>query len=71
VIIETPPSDETNLGDDPAQLCRIDDAIEAHLRHMHEEKEEAKMALKKAQEDIIEQCQVAKKEKEDLQTKFE
>jgi hypothetical protein len=34
-----PPSDETELGDEPAQLHRIADATEAHLRRMQEEKE--------------------------------
>jgi hypothetical protein len=32
------PSEETYLGDELAQLCRIADAIEAHLCCMQEEK---------------------------------
>jgi hypothetical protein len=33
-----PPSEEPELGDKPAQLCRIADATEAHLHHAQEEK---------------------------------
>jgi hypothetical protein len=32
-------SEEVELGDEPAQLRRIADAIEAHLHHVQEEKE--------------------------------
>jgi hypothetical protein len=28
-----PPSEETELGDDPTQLCRLADATKAHLFH--------------------------------------
>jgi hypothetical protein len=49
-----PPSEETELGDEPAQLHRIADATEAHLRRMQEEKEQATVALKQAQEEVIE-----------------
>jgi hypothetical protein len=49
-----PPSNETELGYEPTQLCRIAYVTEAHLRHMQEEKEKATVALKKAQEEVIE-----------------
>jgi hypothetical protein len=32
------PSERTELGDEPAQLCRIADATEAHLHCVQEEK---------------------------------
>jgi hypothetical protein len=66
-----PPSEETELGDEPAQLRRIVDATEAHLRRVQEEKEQATVALKQAQEEVIEQRRVAQQEKDDLQIKFE
>jgi hypothetical protein len=47
------------LGDEPAQLRRIANVTEAHLHHMKEEKEQATVALKQAQEEIIEKSQVA------------
>jgi hypothetical protein len=50
---------------------RIADATEAHLRRTQEEKEQATVALKQAQEEVIEQRRVAQQEKDDLQTKFE
>jgi hypothetical protein len=42
----------------------------ATTRRMHEDKEHATVALKQAQEEVIEQRRVAQ-EKDDLQTKFE
>jgi hypothetical protein len=66
-----PPSDETELGDEPAQLRRIADATEARLRHVQEEKDQATMALKQAQEEVIEKCRVVQQEKVSLQMKFE
>jgi hypothetical protein len=66
-----PPPEEPELGDEPTQLRRIADATEAHLRRMQEEKEQASVALKQAQEEIIEKRRVAQQEKDDLQTKFE
>jgi hypothetical protein len=39
VVSTTPPSSEgIDLGDEPAQLCRIADVTEAHLHHVQEEK---------------------------------
>jgi hypothetical protein len=66
-----PPSEEKELGEEPAQLRRIADATEAHFRCVQEEKEQATVALKQAQEEVIEQCRVAQQEKDDLQIKFE
>jgi hypothetical protein len=59
------------LGDEPSQLCRLDDATEAHLHRAQEEKEQTTVAMKQAQEEIVEKRRVAQKEKEDLQAKFE
>jgi hypothetical protein len=66
-----PPSEEPELGDEPAQLHRIVDATEAHLRRAQEEKEQATVALKQAQQEMVEQRRVAQQEKDDLHTKFE
>jgi hypothetical protein len=66
-----PPPEEPELGDEPAQLRRIADATEAHLHRVQEEKEQATVALKQAQEEIIEKRRVAQQEKDDLQIKFE
>jgi hypothetical protein len=44
---------------------------EAHLRHAQEEKEQAMVALKQAQEAVIEQRRIAQQEKASLQSKFE
>jgi hypothetical protein len=54
-----PPSEELDLGDEPAQLCILNDAIEAYLRRAQEEKEQALVALKKSQEEMVEQRRVA------------
>jgi hypothetical protein len=65
-----PPSKEIALGDECAQLRRIADVTEAHLRRVQEENEQATVALKQAQEEVIEKCRVAQQEKDDLQAKF-
>jgi hypothetical protein len=44
-----PPSEEPELGDEPAQVHRIVDVTKASLRLAQEEKEHATVALKKAQ----------------------
>jgi hypothetical protein len=55
VVSTAPPSSEgTKLGDEPAQLHRIADGTEAHLRHVQEEKEQATEALKQVKEESIE-----------------
>jgi hypothetical protein len=58
------------LGDDLAQIHRIADATEDNLHCVQEEKEQATVALKHAQEEVIEKHRVAQKEKDDLQIKF-
>ena len=45
-----PPSEEPELGDEPAQLRRLDDATEAHLCRAQDEKYQATTTLKQAQE---------------------
>jgi hypothetical protein len=66
-----PPSEETELGDEPTQLHRLADVTEACLRRAQEEIEQATVALKQAQEEVIEKRQVAQQEKVSLQSKFE
>jgi hypothetical protein len=53
-----PSSEETKLGDEPDQLCRIEDATEDRLPRIQEEKEQATEALKQAQEESIEKLRV-------------
>jgi hypothetical protein len=59
------------VGDEPVQLRKIADTVEAHLRKEEEATVQATQALKKAQEDIIEQRQAAQQEKDALQVKFD
>jgi hypothetical protein len=59
------------LGDEPAQLCRLADAVEACLHRAQEETEQATQTLKQVQGEIIEQRRVAKQEKVAIQAKFE
>jgi hypothetical protein len=49
-----PPSEAPELGYEPAQLCRLADATEAHLHHAQEETEQATEALKQVQKVVIE-----------------
>ena len=65
------PSGEQELGDEPAQLCCLADAIEARLRWAHEEIEQATQDLTQVQGVLVEQCWVAEHEKISLQTKFD
>jgi chromosome segregation ATPase len=48
-----------DLGDEPVQLHRLADAIEAWIQGVQEEKEQAIESLKKEKEDILEQLQFA------------
>jgi hypothetical protein len=66
-----PPSEEPELGDEPAQLRRLADVTEARLHRAQAEKDQATVALKQAQEEVIEQCRIAQQEKDALQAKFE
>jgi hypothetical protein len=71
-ISTTPlPEGTTKEGDESVQLRKIVDTVEVCLRHAQEEKAQATQALKKAQEEIIEQRQAAQQEKNALQEKFE
>jgi hypothetical protein len=65
------PSEEPELGDEPTQLCIIAYAIEARLHCTQKEKEQATLALKQAQEEVIEKCRIAQQEKAAFQSKFE
>jgi hypothetical protein len=49
-----PPSEETELGDEPTQLHRLANATKAHLCYAQEEIEQATVALKQAQEEVVE-----------------
>jgi hypothetical protein len=59
------------LGDEPAQLRRLVDAVEAHLQRTQEETAQATQALKQVRGIIIEQQRVVEQEKVSLQAKFE
>jgi hypothetical protein len=52
-------SGELELGDEPAQLHRLADVVEAHLHHAQEEEEQATQTLKQVQGDIVEQRRIA------------
>jgi hypothetical protein len=70
-VSTAPPSTENvELGDDPTQLRKLADATETRLCRVQEEKEQATNALRQEKESL-EQLRVVKKEKYDLQTKFE
>ena len=64
-------SEGVELGDEPTQLRRIENAIEGHLHRVQEEKEHATEALNKENEESLEKRRVAQQEKHDLQAKFE
>jgi hypothetical protein len=72
-LVSTVPlsSGEPELGDEPAQLHRLADVVEARLRHAQEEAEQATRTLKQVQGDIVEQRRIAEQEKVSLQAKFE
>jgi hypothetical protein len=65
------PEGTTEVGEELVQLCKIVDTVEVCLRHAQEEKEQVTQALKKVQEEIIEQRQATQQEKDALQAKFE
>jgi hypothetical protein len=48
-------SGESELGDEPTQLHRLVDAVEACLHHAQEEVEQDNQTLNKVQGDIVEQ----------------
>jgi cell division septum initiation protein DivIVA len=51
-------SEELELGDEPTQLRRLVDVIEAHLRRAQEETEQATQALKQVQERLAQLVQL-------------
>jgi hypothetical protein len=65
------PSGEPELGDEPAQLRRLADATEAHLRRAQEETEQATQGLEASARSNSRTTRVAEQEKVSLQTKFE
>jgi hypothetical protein len=64
------PSREPELGDDPTQLYRLVDTVEAVLRRAQEEIEQATQALNQVQGVLIEQHNATEQEKIALQAKF-
>jgi hypothetical protein len=54
------PSGEPELGDEPAQLHRLADTVEAHLRRAQEETEQATQALVQVQGVLVEQRQASR-----------
>jgi len=46
------------LGDEPSQLRRLSDVIEARLQKIQEEKDKATEALKQEKEEVLEQLRV-------------
>jgi hypothetical protein len=61
----------TEAGDESVQLRKIVDIVEVHLQKEEEVTAQATQALKKAQEEIIEQCRAPHQEKEAIQDKFD
>jgi uncharacterized protein YabN with tetrapyrrole methylase and pyrophosphatase domain len=59
------------LGDEPTQLHRLADIVEARLRRAQEQIEQATQALKKVQGILVEQCNAAEHEKISLQVNFD
>jgi hypothetical protein len=64
--LETP-----ELGDEPAQLHRIADTVEAHLRRAQEETTQATQALAQVQKDLEDQRSAAEWENLALQVKWD
>jgi chromosome segregation ATPase len=65
------PSGEPELGDEPAQLHRLADTVEARLRRAQEETEQATQALTQVQGVLVEQRRAAEQENISLQAKFD
>jgi hypothetical protein len=62
---------EPELGDAPAQLHRLADTVEAHLRRAQEETDQDTQAFTQLQGVRFEQCQAVEQENIDLQSKFD
>jgi hypothetical protein len=65
------PLETPELGDEPAQLHRITDTVEAHLRRAQEETTQATQALAQVQGDLVEQRSTAERENLALQAKWD
>jgi hypothetical protein len=61
----------SELGDEPAQLHRIADTVEACLRRAQEETTQATQALAQVQKDLEEKCSAAEWENISLQAKWD
>jgi hypothetical protein len=59
------------VDDEPAQLHRIADTVEARLRRAQEETTQATQALAQLQKDLLEQRSTTKQEKLALQSKWD
>jgi hypothetical protein len=59
------------LGDEPAQLHRIVDTVEARLRRAREETVQATQDLTQVQGVLMEQCSTSEREKIALQEKWD
>jgi hypothetical protein len=59
------------VGDEPAQLHRIVDIVEAHLRRVQEETTQATQDVVQVQGLLVEQHSVAEREKIILQAKWD
>jgi chromosome segregation ATPase len=59
------------LGDEPTQLHRLAETVEAHLRRAQEETEQATQALTQVQGVLVEQHRAAEQENISLQAKFD
>jgi hypothetical protein len=71
-VSTVPPSLETpELGDEPAQLHRIADTVEAHLRRAQEETTQATQALAQVQKYLEDQRSTAEWENLALQAKWD
>jgi hypothetical protein len=65
------PSGTPELGDEPTQLHRIVDTVEAHLRRAQEETTQATQDLAQVQKDLEDHRSTAEKEKLTLQEKWD
>jgi hypothetical protein len=59
------------LGDESAQLHRLDDTVEARLRRAQEETEQATQGLKQVKGVLVEQHNAIEQENIALQAKFD
>jgi hypothetical protein len=65
------PLETPELGDEPAQLHRIADTVEACLRQTQAETTQATQSLVQVQKDLEDQCSTTKWENRSLQEKWD